>query len=364
MLFDARVSANLTNMLRILRLLLLILFIVFPKTFGQKYVMDSVTIRFGMHQIPPASVFVDTVIDNRDELKGNQVRISEKTRYLFIPVDRYFVTEKALVENVHSLFTDQKRDTSYKFIIDEFEISHRKGLVNGTLLSAKIRVFEGATGETKQLKGTLLYQTKGQKPKKRNLSNNYEQLINTWQYGFLKDIYRIKSDTSLYRHTFDFYNYRPLVEKVPTRLYCSSFAAIGLDWWIADLEFGFYEPEVSRKFLHHTGYIRYRWTKQFESLAIGKDATHFCYRLGPYWVIEAVPQVSLGFNSWKDWENNSHDLYDLFSINGSLREVIRFNPMDRRCVSFTFGFIQDVYYIHSIDWNFKPGIIFGLGFNF
>ena len=102
----------------------------FQNIIAQKYVKDSVKIRFGYPISQPSSVFVDSVIDNREELKGNEIRISEKTRYLFIPVDRYYITDKSL------------------------------------------RIYEGIHGETKYLKGTLLYQIKGSKPRNKTLTNN------------------------------------------------------------------------------------------------------------------------------------------------------------------------------------------------
>ena len=144
----------------------------FQNIIAQKYVKDSVKIRFGYPISQPSSVFVDSVIDNREELKGNEIRISEKTRYLFIPVDRYYITDKSLSNNIFCLFANQKQDTAYKFVIDEFEINHSKGLLAGTKLSAEIRIYEGIHGETKYLKGTLLYQIKGSKPRNKTLTNN------------------------------------------------------------------------------------------------------------------------------------------------------------------------------------------------
>ena len=165
-------------------------------------------------------------------------------------------------------------------------------------------------------------------------------------------------------HAFDFYNYRPKVEKVPTRLYIASFAAVGTDWWLANLEYSFYNPEVTRKFMQQSSFIQYRRTKRFESLTLGKDAIHFCYRLSHSWIVEAVPQISLGFNRWNDWDKYSHDIYDLFNLSCSLREVIQFNPLDKKSILFTTGLIQDIYYIHSLDWKINPGLVLGFGFKF
>ena len=331
--------------------------------FGQKYVKDSVTINFGEQQVLPVSMFVDTILDKRDDLKGNQLRISEKTRYLFIPVDRYFITEKPLTENIHGLFTGEKSDTSLKLIIDQFEIDDQTGLVKRTVLSAKIRVYEGDTNESKQLKGTLLYQIKRPYPKKKDIAVNYEQLINSWKQSFVKDIDKVRKDNS-HSHSFNFYNYRPLLEKIPTKLYLSSYASVGFDWWMTDVEFGFYDPEANRKFMQQTSYLRYRRTRKFESLAIGKQANHFCYRLNSNWLVEAVPQICLGLTRWNDWDTNTHDLFDIFIVNGSIREDIQFQPIDKSSILFTAGLIQDVYFINSINVQFKPGVVFGLGYKF
>ncbi len=326
--------------------------------FTQDFVKDSTVINFGNNTIRPVLYSIDSVIDQRTELSSNVLRISEKKQYRYIPVDYYFVTQQSIASNIKQLIIDDTlSDESINLVLKKFEINHRGGILPASVLSAQISIYKGKINSRKTLDGTLIYETSGKKPNKRNSQECYENLIDSWRSDFIIDIKRLQSN-----HSDSIYHYRIGKEDAKTRLYCSSAFYYGIDWCMLDVNLGFYEPEASKRFVRHSHFFRYRNEKRFESVAMGSNASHFYCRINKDFISEIEGRFCVGFNRWRDMDTFKHKLYDIANVNASIKTGILYSPFDKKGISMGGGLLLDSYYIYSLNIQLKPAVylIFGI----
>jgi hypothetical protein len=333
-------------------------------SFSQKYICDSLQISFGIVSNPKTPLLIDSVIDSRDILTGTQIRISERKKYVYIPVDFYYVTKHPLTKEIALLFTDSlASDTAFKLVIERFELNYRESFKPVTQLIAQIKVYSGIKSTQKKLLGTLAYEIVGDKPKKGKEQESFEILITRWVANFQTDIVKLKHGAGAQRST-GFCNYFPPDTKTGQSIYTEASVLFGIQSYIIDGDLGFYDPEATPRVFRRTSFIRYRNEKRYESIAFGSRSYHFYYRLNDKFMADVGQRVCVGLNRWKDMDTYDHKLYDIVHIDVGLKAGIYYYPFGKRSVVAGLVTTHDLIYVYCMGSYYLPAIGMVVGINF
>ena len=120
-------------------------------------------------------------------------------------------------------------------------------------------------------------------------------------------------------------------------------------------------PEANLSTLRSFGIMRYRKEDRFESLEYGLMNDVLYYRLHRNWLSRFSTQLLLGVNRWMDIDTTAHDLYDAAIVDFSLGQSIHYSPRNIRTISFGIGIQENVFYIRSLGFQFRVGLLFSLG---
>jgi CRISPR/Cas system CSM-associated protein Csm3 (group 7 of RAMP superfamily) len=332
--------------------------------YSQKYICDSLIVKFGIFSNRTIPLKVDSIIDQRFSPTGSQIRISERKRYLYVPVDFYYVTPTPLKDELRSMFSDSiSRDSTYKLVINRFEIYYRSGFQTLPVLIAHIEVYFGKTGEKKRFAGTLIYETVGEKPKKNMEKETFEILIEKWKDQFSRDMQKIQS----YKATNSFSGFSNLLGpelKPVQRIFTQAAIVVGDKNLMVDGDLGFFEPEATKKFFRVTSFVRYRNDDRFESIAFGSRSYLYYYRINEKFVANIEQKICIGVNRWKDMKTFEHKLYDIVHIDAGFRAGIYYYPFNKR--NFVAGLIttHDVLFIYCMESFYRPALGLSVGLNF
>jgi hypothetical protein len=346
-------------------LLLFLYFFLFNQScYSQKYVSDSAVINFGTDTTLIIPMNIDSVVDMRDNLQGSQIKITEVIRFVFIPVDYFYVTKTELNNEIHNLFkSGESSEKTYKLVIRKFEIASSEGFRKLPVLLCQIEIYSGIQAGMKQYVGTLTYEKEGTKPPKNMDKVFYELLIESWKKDFARDIERVSSSDIKTREVA-FGNYVPAPLKAKEFIFSQVSFLAGVNCFQIDADLGFYNPESNTRFNRHTWFFRYRNEKRFESVAFGSRSYHWYKRLNDNWMIDLDQKLCVGVNRWKDLNTYNHKLFDIVNLNARIKAGIYYMPFGKRSFFADVTTSQDLLYIYCMDAFFRSTLGFSVGINF
>jgi len=120
----------------------------------------------------------------------------------------------------------------------------------------------------------------------------------------------------------------------------------------------FHTEKRTNGFFAAGGYnLRYRTSKDFESIEFGLSTDYLFYRFLQNFVFRGKSQLMFGLNRWKDIETVDHKIYDTFIVDYFLSQGLIYNPLDKRSLVFGIGIQENLYFIYSKDFKFQPGLL-------
>jgi len=331
---------------------------------AQKYISDSTIVYFGKPLTQLIPLRIDSIIDARENLKGTELKITESTKYLYIPVDFYYVLEKPLTVELKSMFSDTIENTNiYKLIIDRFEFTSQEKFIKVPLLIAQIQVYSGRKGFAKQFRGTLVYEIPGKRPKRNREIECFETLIDTWKQEFTTDLQNLPDEA---KENKNYLNTNFIPAKFRTGQSAITFSSFSINnqGYSIEAALGFFDPEASRKFYRHTYFFKYSNDKRFESVEFSSRCYHQFYRFNESFVTDIYVNEGIGVNRWKDMNSYNHKLYDIVQANVGVNGGIYYMPFRKRSVFIGLVLNQDLYYIYCMGMFERSGIGITLGINF
>ena len=345
-------------------LLIASLFVLFPcLIYSQKLVSDSLVVDFGFTSESDINASTDTVIDQR-HLRPNCIAISEKKKFLVVPVDYYILTQKPVSTEIKDMFsnkTDSSTMSNYRLEIKEFDIgSESRFFTNKFVCNSIISVYENGDNKKNYI-GTLVYeiQTSGSTAAKKQ-KKSYEACIDAWKEEFTIDMNFIAGQTpndstgilkNLIKQEYGF----------SKNLIMSAEVAAGTNSWLIDGELMFSHPEPQQQFFRQGKILRYRHEEKYQSLEFSIANNQFNYRLTDNFAFVLKSKLFWGLNSWNKNEYTNHGLQDIFLVDLSLSQSILYNPFYKRGFICGMGLLEDMTYIYSENIKFKPYVVFQLG---
>ena len=106
--------------------------------------------------------------------------------------------------------------------------------------------------------------------------------------------------------------------------------AISNNSWIVDGEILFSHPEGQRKFYRKASLMRYRYSKEYQSLETAFNNKQFHFRLNNSFLFSLKSKIFMGINLWSESEYKKHGLEDLLLVNLSMSQIITYNPFYKR----------------------------------
>lgn len=325
--------------------------------YAQKYNSDSVYIKFDTTPVIP--FMVDSIIDKRTYLKENMLRISERKKYLYIPVDFFYLIDEPLSEKIKKTFKNETTlNIKLQLEIERFELTYSE-LKPLPMLVAQIKVFE-QTENGKEYIGTLVYETLGKKPKKKMENEAFETLIQSWVNIFSSDLQKIIKNDSV-KKPLNYYSQEFMPQQ---RIFSKAVYLWQINSYCIEGNIAFFDPEPGKRFRRQNSFILYRNDVRFESISFGRNSYMKIFRLSPDWVAAAEFRYGLGVNRWKDFNTYNHTLYDIVNFTVGIKGGFYYYPFAKRSLFAGFLANTDLIYIYSMNFFGRYGIGISLGLNF
>lgn len=313
---------------------------------SQKLIQDTVFIDVEKDTVRKNSFFISNVKDFRND---KELSVYSIKRFIILPVDIYVFPKIPL----DSFLTDNKSGVNnYNIEIHNFNISGRKGnFSTALLLEARISVFENNSDSS--FIGELMYQSEYKK--RRIFEKQPESYANTfkvWQYEFNSDMNAISITGERSRLILPNLFYQEKIKNQYLNINISS--AAGNNWWLIDAELYFSPPEIKKRTIYVANIFRYQNHPQFESFAYGWKSEHLQYRFNNILALDASSNILLGVNKWKNREEETHGLEQLFNLNISFTQAVCIKPLNKHFYG-KMGIIENMFYIYDFGFKFKPG---------
>jgi len=328
--------------------------------YSQRFISDSLMVQFGENNVEKIHASIDTIIDHRNT-KPNCISISEKIKYIYVPIDYRILITKPLSVNLHDLFTNSSDSTKYRLEIKEFNIHTKPNLFQNNYSLNSIIAIYSVENKIDTYEGTLVYENNSEIWKNsKQPQKEYESFVDSWKKDFIKDMNVIVKNTSN-----DFAYKCPNLIKQQSgfdkNMLLSTDIAIGRDSWIIDGEIMFSGPEPKREFRREGNLLRYRHDKRYEAIEFSIVNKQFNYRINDQFVFIAKPKLFWGLNNWNENEYRKHGFEDILLLDCSVSQTLLFNPFYKKSIIFGVGVMENVNYIYSEPANFNLYFMFQLG---
>lgn len=336
-----------------------LLIIISHQVFGQKYIRDSSIIQFPTNK--QFNLFqTDTVIDNRNT-DPHVLNITEKNKYIFIPVDFYYCSDTHLSDKLFYLFKDSSNNkkTNIDIYIEHFWISQLNGVsFSQYKLNALFQIYRKQNNNKVHI-GNLVYDNYLSKSIFQKTEKKYAELIEQWIKDFSVDLNEIAINKN--EEIKPIYNFKPPDFQYQKNLYTGTDISAGLNWWCIDVELLFSEPEATRTFFRTGKLIRYRNDEKYEALEFALISDYLYYRLHKNWLLNMKIMPFIGINRWNDIETEAYGLEEIFLFDLSFSQKIVFNKSDKKCITLGLGLTENVEYIINHDWMLQVGLLIHIG---
>jgi hypothetical protein len=344
--------------------LLFFIFIVFSfSVYGQKFVSDSLIVKFGRSDLQKINAAVDTIFDKRN-FKPNCIAITERKKYYNVPIDYRILTSEPLNVGVKEMFSNKQdsiTDTKYRLEIKEFNIIAESKFFKKNYTCNSIISIYSVKNNINTYKGTLIYETQNAiKKNKKQPQTEYEAFIDSWKVLFATDMNAIVQHSPI-DSTFSPPNLVKKQSDFRKNMIISSDVAIGMGSWIVDGEIMFSHPEPQRQFYRQGNILRYRHEKKYESLEFSIANKQYNYRLNNNFVFVLKPKLFWGLNYWNNNEYSKHGLQDILLFDFSATQSILYNPFYKRSIICGLGIMESATWIYSEQVKFKPCVVFQIG---
>jgi hypothetical protein len=350
-------------MLRNFTFLLALLFSIFDLS-GQKMVYDSLVINFGNCDVTQINARVDTIRDLRI-MPHNCVAINEMTKYAFIPVDNLVITKKLLSKEIANLFYQKPEPNfvnKYQLEINEFIINTKKELFKTSYTcNVAISVYSIDTSMNRHFSGILLYENNASySPRKKNLKLGYEKIIDTWKTQFISDFKKINSCYGVDPNC-QLSNYRNELHAAKKNMLINTETIIGANSWLVDGEIIFSRPEAQKSFFRQAYSLRYRNEKKYEAFETSLYNNQNYQRVSDAFLFALKSKFFIGINRWKENEYKNHGLEDVLLLDFSFSQNIVWNRLFKNGITLGIGVMENLTYIYSNDFTFKPYAVVQFG---
>ena len=327
-------------------------------------IYDSLLIDFGKYESIHINAFVDTIRDLRN-MPPKCVAITEKNKYVFVPVDNLVVTKKPISSEISSMFL-QKPDSNltkkYRIEINEFNIGSRKGMLQTVYTcNSAISVYSLDSTMKPHFSGTLLYEnTISIFPKKKHLELGYENVIDNWKEQFADDFQKINTCYGQ-DSVCQLPNFRKEINAAKKNMFVNMETCIGSGSFLIDGEIIFSRPESQKDFFRSAYSLRYRNEKKYEAFETSIYNKQKYHRLSDEFLLILKSGFFVGFNRWKGDEYKNHGLEDVFLLNCSACQNIVWNRFFKNGITLGAGIMEDVTFIYSENFVFKPYAVIQIG---
>lgn len=331
---------------------------------SQKWVADSITVKFGQHPENIISTLTITKATDLRDVEPQVISVFEQKKALFFPVDQIVKTKLPLAADFEQKFSsDSAVSSAYSIAIHHFNIKPVKTLSKRNfILHSTIELSKSEEDDTSFL-GTFYYEQSYIQKAKLPVSEGYEKLLDEWMRKFTSDVLTIGSgvDETLGK---PLYNFRRGKYAVSKNFYTGAEFFAGLNFWGFDGEIWFSEPEGNPVFNRTIRLMRYVNHTNFQSIAFGNNVRLWNYRLSDKWLFTHKIAFLMGINNWKDMETVSHRLEEILLLDLSFTQRICYNPFDQKGLTFGVGLMEDVHYIIYHQPKLKVGLSLSCAYKF
>jgi hypothetical protein len=330
---------------------------------AQKYVSDSLVVKFGSDDMPRYSISVPSVTDTRI-LKPNCIAITDRIRYYNVPVDYMIVLPHPLSVEIKNMFRvpdSYSGKDQLSLEIKEFTIKQNPGYFkNNYKCNAIISVSNSYNNEEKYL-GSLVYEySNAFKKVKKQPGKEYELFLSTWKYKFAADMLTVAANTTSDSISPPL-NFVKIKSDFRKNMIISADFAAWTDSWLADCEIMFSRPEPQKEFRRTGSILRYRHDKKYESIEFSISNQQYNRRITDKFVLLLKSKLFWGLNYWNDNEFKKHGLEDLFLADFSASQSILYNPFYKKGIIFGTGIMEDLTYIYTENIKFRPYLMLQIG---
>lgn len=350
-------------------ILALLVLAISKSVWSQKLISDSLflDLKFAIQDTGQLPVKIDSVCDLRNLENPRQIGVEEKTHYGIVPVDLYILALKPLDEIIQSAFpaAAPKKDNPLVLGLKQFELKNRSQsfFFKKYEIYALVELLDETDDDSLISIGELAYSTsKTDFFFKTKLKNGYENVFKSWSLEFIDNLKDV-SEYLAQEKKEPPYNFRISRPNLPWIQLLS-----GVDFtllpnaFLVDGYLTFTYPEVKRLFQKSAGSIRFRREKIFDSIEYGIINGAMNYRLSSKYLLSFKYDLFLGINRWKDMQSKKHKIYDALIGDMSFGQSFLFHPIHCKTLFMGLGFFENMYYIYSKGFQFKPGIKLTAGF--
>ncbi len=328
--------------------------------YGQFLEKDSLVVSVKTPLVKVNGIFPDSVVDSRN-LGKKVLGIGETKKYLVVPIDHIVMTPKPIATHISDIFSKEQTPNASKLNlkIEEFELGYRSGKVApGHVLNASIKVFKDTA-----YMGNLVYQSYFKpKPFKKKLKIGVEGVMSVWQSEFREDMEKISKGWSSNK-SVELPNFRKNVGN-SINMFTGVDFTYTLDGWMLEADIMFSNREAGRWSFRNGYGVKYRKQDDFQSIEFALVNDHAYYRLSDSWVLKGKLQFWLGFNKWDDFDTVDHELWDALIGDFTMSQGIYHNKLDKTGIVAGVSLVENLYYVHSKELKFQPGLMVHFGYKF
>jgi len=330
---------------------------------GQKMVRDTSIIVFGDSINSEIPVSLKLINDNRI-IPGGYLSTTTNKKYLYVPVDNYYVTQLSLSDNISRMFQSDNFNSNNNLAevnINEFEIIPQKRYFKkGYVLNVNLEINIKNNITSDSCFGTLIYETFWKVKGKNQDSTGRVNTIQNWKNEFTRDVSSVTNYLSDKQIGLPVNFYKDQFN-LRTNLIGGLDFIFSYDNYMIQGELMFSKPEARQMYLRKGHIVRYRNAEDFESIGFGRRASHFLKRRNNTMMFDISSSFIIAVNKWKDYKEVRHKLQEIVTLDYSFAQKIIYNPLNKRSVIIGAGLVENFYYIFNYGLSFRPGILLSLG---
>jgi hypothetical protein len=329
---------------------------------AQKWVGDTLTIRFEYPDSLGKPVSIPHFIDKRDR-DSRFLSVYQQKKALFFPVDQIVQTKQPLSTVLQREFSSPKANVSdFNAEIHRFYIVKSSSMFNERLKLYSTIKASGISDTSHH--GTLYYELPfDYKKKKMPVEEAYNRILQKWGQQLTTDLLEVDSGLDSLP-LGDLYHFRRNAEPVQRNFYTGVDLFAGLSFWGVDAEIWFSEPEGNRIFNRGMRMMRYVEHPDFRAIAFGRDVRLWNYRMNENLLFTNKIIMLFGINNWKDMDTTPHTLEEIFYMNMSFTQRIQYNRFDQKGWVLGVGLMEDAHYIIYHKPKLKIGLSLSCSYKF
>jgi hypothetical protein len=331
---------------------------------GQKILTDTIFVEFHADTLLPLNhIAILDAEDHRNE-DPRFVRYASKRKFLLIPVDQEVYTRLPLADEIlKGISHDSSAARVFTLSIDKFVIEKERGrLKTNLVLVADMPVYEIA-GDSLVWRGVFFYDYPyAPRERREPLVQSTENLLQEWHTDFKLDLLSLRSEGMRSKPMHSNLILNPEIKSMYLNTMVAGF--YGYNFWGLQGEIYFSRPESDSRSHNIAGIVRYTNNPDYETFSFGRRAEHFFIRKDDRWIIDLDLNFLMGLCKWKNVDEVSPTLYQLFDFELSSVQSFVYNPLNKKGLVVRMGIIENLSYVIGEIPKFHIGGFFGIGVKF